>query len=316
MYSYVLRRIAYMVPTLIGLTLAIFILLRMVPGDVVGQMIDLQGQSSPQQVEELRRFFGLDQPWYQQYLTWIAGVATGNLGNSWRLGGTVAGHLADSMAVTLELALLATLFSALIGIPMGVWAAVRQNQFADGLLRVVSLGGLSVPVFWQGSMLILLFSLFLRWTPPMRWISPTEDLPGNLLLMALPVVTLGTASAAVIMRMTRNSLLEVLRQDYVRTARGKGVAEKAVLFRHGLKNALIPVITVTGLQMGYLLGGAVVVEEVFTLPGVGRLLLQGLTQRDYPLVQGSVLFVALLFMLINLITDVIYAFLDPRIRYS
>ena len=150
----------------------------------------------------------------------------------------------------------------------------------------------------------------------MRWISPMDDLASNLVLMALPVVTLGTASAAVVMRMTRNSLLEVLRQDYIRTARGKGVAERVVLFRHGLKNALIPIITVTGLQMGYLLGGAVVVEEVFTLPGIGRLLLQGLTQRDYPLVQGAVLFVAVLFMVINLLTDLLYALLDPRIRYS
>ncbi|MHB0868686.1 MAG: ABC transporter permease [Chloroflexota bacterium] len=316
MLSYVLRRLVYMLVTLFGLTVVVFCLLRMVPGDIVAQMVDLQGQTNSQQVEELRRFFGLDQPWYQQYLTWLGSVVTGNLGNSWRLGGTVVGLLTTGMSVTLELAVLATLFSALVGIPMGVWAAVRQNQFIDGLLRVLSLGGLSVPVFWQGSMLILLFSLYLSWTPPMRWISPAEDLPGNLLLMALPVITLGTSSAAVIMRMTRNSLLEVLRQDYVRTARGKGLAERAVLFGHGLKNALIPVITVTGLQMGYLLGGAVVVEEVFTLPGVGRLLLQGLTQRDYPLVQGSVLVVALLFMLINLLTDVLYALLDPRIRYS
>ncbi|MDA8219056.1 MAG: ABC transporter permease [Dehalococcoidales bacterium] len=316
MYAYILRRLAYTGVTLVGLSLVIFVLLRMVPGDVVSQMIDLQSQSNPRQVAELRRFFGLDQPWYVQYATWLAGVLTGDLGQSWRLGGPVLNHIVDGMSVTLELAFLATLFSAVVGIPLGVWAAVRQNRLEDNLLRVASLAGLSVPVFWQGSMLILLFSLYLRWSPPMRWISPLDDLGGNLTLMALPVVTLGTASAAVVVRMTRNAVLEVLRQDYVRTAHSKGLPGRAVLLRHALRNALIPVVTVTGLQMGYLLGGAVVVEEVFTLPGVGRLLLQGLVQRDYPLVQGAVVFVAVLFMLINLITDLIYAFLDPRIRYT
>lgn len=316
MYSYLLRRLAYTGVTIVGLTLIIFVLLRMVPGDVVSQMIDLQSQANPRQAEELRRFFGLDQPWYVQYLTWMAGVLTGNLGLSWRLGGPVLTHIVNGMSVTLELAFLATLFAAVVGIPLGVWAAVRQNRLEDSVLRLISLAGLSVPVFWQGSMLILLFSLYLRWTPPMRWISPAADLGGNLVLMALPVVTLGTASAAVVVRMTRNALLEVLRQDYIRTAQSKGLADRVVLLRHALRNALIPVVTVTGLQMGYLLGGAVVVEEVFTLPGVGRLLLQGLTQRDYPLVQGAVLFVAVLFMLINLVTDLVYALLDPRVRYS
>ncbi|MDA8218102.1 MAG: ABC transporter permease [Dehalococcoidales bacterium] len=316
MYAYVPRRLAYTGVTLVGLSLVIFVLLRMVPGDIVSQMVDLQAQADPRQLEELRRFFGLDQPWHVQYISWLAGVVTGNLGQSWRLGGPVLNHILDGMSVTLELAFLATLFAAVVGIPFGVWAAVRQNRLEDGVLRIASLAGLSVPVFWQGSMLILLFSLYLRWTPPMRWISPLDDLANNLVLMALPVVTLGTASAAVVVRMTRNALLEVLRQDYIRTAHSKGLAGRAVLLSHALRNALIPVITVTGLQMGYLLGGAVVVEEVFTLPGVGRMLLQGLTQRDYPLVQGAVLFVAILFMLINLVTDLVYALLDPRIRYS
>jgi len=316
LYAYILRRLTHTGVTVIGLTLVIFVLLRMVPSDVVSQMIDLQGQSNPRQAEELRRFFGLDQPWHVQYLTWLGGVLRGNLGDSWRLGGPVLTHIANGMSVTLELALLATAFATIVGIPSGVWAAVRQNRMEDGVLRLLSLAGLSVPVFWQGSMLILLLSIYLRWTPPMRWISPAADLGGNLVLMALPVITLGTASAAVVVRMTRNAVLEVLRQDYIRTAQSKGLSRRVVFLRHALKNALIPVITVTGLQMGYLLGGMVVVEEVFTLPGVGRLLLQGLVQRDYPLVQGAVLFVAVIFMLINLITDLVYAVLDPRIRYA
>lgn len=316
MHRYALQRLLYMLMALVGVMLAVFALIRLVPGDVVGQMIDLQARSSPERVEELRRFFGLDRPWHEQYLSWVAGVLRGDLGQSWRLGGSVADHLMGRLGVTLELTLLATLFSIVVGIPLGVWAAVRQDRFVDGFLRVTSLAGLSVPVFWQGSMLILLFSVTLRWTPPMRWISPADSLGGNLALMALPVVTLGTASAAVVVRMTRNALLEVLRHDYIRTARGKGAAERRVLFVHALRNALIPVVTVIGLQMGYLLGGAVVVEEVFTLPGVGRLLLQALMQRDYPLVQGAVLAIAALFMLINLVTDLIYGLLDPRIRYA
>ena len=316
MYGYALRRLAYSGVTLVGLSLVIFLLLRMVPGDVVSQMIDLQSEADPRQAEELRRFFGLDQPWHAQYANWLAGVVTGNLGQSWRLGGSVLSHILNGMSVTLELALLATLFSVVVGIPCGVWAAVRQNRLEDDALRLASLAGLSVPVFWQGSMLILLFSLWLHWSPPMRWISPLDDLGGNLTLMALPAVTLGTASAAVVVRMTRNAVLEVLRQDYIRTAFAKGLAGRVVLTRHALKNALIPIITVAGLQLGYLLGGAVVVEEVFTLPGVGRLLLQGLTQRDYPVVQGSILFVAVLFMLINFLVDLAYAVVDPRIRYS
>lgn len=316
MYRYALRRIGYMLLALLGATAAVFFLLRMVPGDVVAQMVDLQSQSDPGQAEELRRFFGLDQPWYWQFLTWLRSVLGGDLGHSWRLGETVATLLLGHLGRTLELALLAAVFSGLVGIPVGIWSAVRRDRLADGIIRLVSLAGLSVPVFWQGSMLILIFSLYLRWTPPLHWVSPTEDLLGHISLIALPVVTLGTASAAVVVRMTRNSLLDVLHQDYVRTARAKGAAEKVVLFRHALKNALIPVITVIGLQMGYLFGGVVVVEEVFALPGVGRLLLQGLTQRDYPLVQGAVLCIAILFMLVNLLTDLAYGSLDPRIRYT
>lgn len=315
MLSYIVRRLVYMIFTLFGVSTVVFFLLRLVPGDVVSQMVDLQGQSNPQRVVELRHFFGLDRPWYIQYLRWLGHIATGNLGDSWRVGGSVTSHLFAQLGVTMELTALATLLSLVVGIPMGIWAATRQNGVIDQLLRVVSLAGLSVPVFWTGSMLILICSLALRWTPSTRWISPSADLFGNAKLMLLPALTLGVANAAVIVRMTRNSVLEVLFQDYVRTARSKGLGERAVVVRHALKNALIPVVTVAGLQMGFLLGGAIVMEEVFALPGLGRLLLQGLTQRDYPMVQGAVLIFALLFMLINLITDLIYGFLDPRVHY-
>lgn len=316
MLSYVLRRVVYMALTLVGVTTGVFILIRLVPGDVVSQMVDLQSQSDPGRTAELRRFFGLDRPWYEQYLSWISNVVVGDLGDSWRLGGSVMSHLLPSIAVTLELTLLATLFSILVGIPLGVWSAIRQNRPTDAVLRIISLAGLSVPVFWTGSMLILLSSTQLRWTPPAGWTSPIDDPAANAQQMLLPVVTLGAASAAVIVRMMRNALLDVFRQDYVRTARSKGLREQAVLLRHALKNALIPVVTVSSVQMGILMGGAVVVEEVFALPGVGRLLLQALTQRDYPLVQGGVLVIAFLFMVINLVTDLLYAVLDPRIHYA
>jgi len=191
---------------------------------------------------------------------------------------------------------------------------LRQNSPADSLTRIAALFGLSIPVFWQGTMLILIFSLAFRWAPPIEWVGPVKNLRANLEMMLMPGVCLGTASAAVIMRMTRSCMLDVLRQEYIRTARAKGLTERSVIVIHGLKNALIPVVTVTGLQMGYLLGGAVVVEEVFGLPGLGRLVLWAILQRDYPTVQGTILFIALMFMLVNLLVDLLYAYLDPRIR--
>jgi peptide/nickel transport system permease protein len=203
-----------------------------------------------------------------------------------------------------------------VGVPLGMLSARRENTGLDHLVRLVSLFSLSVPVFWQASMLILAVSLWLNWAPAVDFVSLTRDPLRNLAIIALPGLALGTAVAAVFMRMTRSSVLEVMRQDYVRTARAKGVAEPGVLWRHALKNSLIPLITVAGVQMGYLLGGAVITEEVFTLPGVGRLLLGAVFQRDYPLVQGTILFISALFMVSNLLVDLIYAYVDPRIRYG
>lgn len=316
MIKYLIRRLVYLVLTAFGLTLLVFLLMQLVPGSVISQMIDLQGQINSQQVEELREFFGLDRPWYIQYGRWMIRALQGDLGISWRTGIPVTKLLFESLMVTFELALLATLFSILIGIPMGVIAAIYHKRWPDLTLRTSSLLGLSVPVFWQGTMLILLFSIYLRWTPPMRWISPTDNLAQNLKLLALPAITLGTANAASLVRITRTSLLEVRNREYILVARSKGLSEWAVLNAHTLRNALIPVVTVIGLQMGYLFGGAVVVEEVFALPGIGRLLLQGITQRDFPIVQGAALILALLFMLTNLVVDIVYSLIDPRIRYT
>jgi peptide/nickel transport system permease protein len=218
--------------------------------------------------------------------------------------------------VTAELTLGAMLVAGAIGVPLGILSARRENTALDHVVRLTSLFGLSIPVFWQATMLILAVSLWLHWAPSVDFVSPLRDPLRNLAIIALPSLALGTAASAVFMRLTRSSLLEVMRQDYVRTARAKGLAEGAVVWGHALKNGLIPLITVAGVQVGYLLGGAVVTEEVFTLPGIGRLLLWGVFQRDYPVVQGTILFISALFMLSNLVVDLVYAYVDPRIRYG
>jgi peptide/nickel transport system permease protein len=218
--------------------------------------------------------------------------------------------------VTAELTVGAMVVALVFGIPLGILSARRENTYLDHVARVVSLFSLSIPVFWQATMLILAVSLWLHWAPAVAFVSPWTNLRANLAIMALPSLALGTAVAAVFMRMTRSSLLEVMREHYVRTARAKGVSERTVVWVHAMRNSLIPLITVVGVQVGYLLGGAIVTEEVFTLPGVGRLILWAVFQRDYPLVQGTILFVSALFMLVNLAVDLVYAVIDPRIRYG
>jgi peptide/nickel transport system permease protein len=218
--------------------------------------------------------------------------------------------------VTIELTTLAVGFALLIGLPAGIISATRRDQAIDNVTRVGTLLGLSVPVFWQGTMLILFFSIYLRWMPPVVWVDFFTDARRNLTIMALPALCLGTASAANIARTTRSCMLDVLRSEYVRTAAAKGLTHRLVILKHALTNALIPIVTVAGLQMGILLGGTVVVEEVFTLPGIGRLVLWSIYQRDYPLTQSTILFIAVMFMTINLAVDVLYGYLDPRIRYG
>jgi peptide/nickel transport system permease protein len=316
MRRYVLVRTLSILPTLVGVSVAVFLLIRLIPGTIVEQMIGTEGTYSPETSRALRAFFGLDQPIHVQYLRWVGQIVRGHLGTSWRTGLPVFEMIWSRLGVTAELTGGAMLVALAVGVPLGILSARRENSPVDHLVRVVSLFSLSIPVFWQATMLILAVSLWLDWAPSVVFVSPLVDLRANLAIVALPSLALGTAVAAVFMRMTRASLLEVMRQDYVRTARAKGLAERAVVWGHALKNGLIPLITVVGLQVGYLLGGVVVTEEVFTLPGVGRLLLWAVFQRDYPLVQGTILFVALLFMLSNLVVDLVYAWVDPRIRYG
>jgi peptide/nickel transport system permease protein len=316
MWHYLAVRLWSMALTLLGLTVLVFLMLRLIPGTVVEQMIGADAVVSPAMVAELRRFFGLDQPWYVQYGRWLGQIAQGDLGTSWRTGKPVLHLIGERLPVTLELTAFAVAFALAIGIAAGIVSATRRDRAVDNVTRVGTLLGLSVPVFWQGTMLILFFSLYLRWMPPVVWVDFWSDPRRNLTIMLLPAVCLGTAAAANIARTTRACMLDVLRSDYVRTAAAKGLAERAVVLKHALKNALIPIVTVSGLQVGFLLGGTVVVEEVFTLPGVGRLVLWSIYQRDYPLTQSTILFIALLFMTVNLLVDLLYGYLEPRIRYA
>ena len=316
MGRYLVVRLYSMALTLAGLTILIFLMLRLIPGTVVEQMIGADAIVSPAMVAELKRFFGLDRPWWVQYGSWLAGLLRGDLGTSWRTGKPVIQLIFERLPVTLELTGLAVAFSLVLGIAAGIISAIRRDEAVDNVTRIATLLGLSIPVFWQGTMLILFFSLYLRWMPPVVWVDFFTDPRRNLTIMLLPAICLGTASAANIARTTRACMLDVLRSEYIRTAAAKGLAHRALVLKHALKNALIPVVTVAGLQMGILLGGTVVVEEVFTLPGIGRLVLWSIYQRDYPLTQSTILFIALMFMTINLIVDLLYGYLDPRIRYS
>jgi peptide/nickel transport system permease protein len=316
MSRYVAVRLYSMALTLAGLTVLVFLMLRLVPGTVVEQMIGADAVVSQAMVDQLKAFFGLDKPWYVQYFAWVGRLAHGDLGTSWRTGKPVILLILERLPVTLELTTLSVAFALLIGMPAGILSAIRRDRAIDQVTRVGALLGLSVPVFWQGTMLILFFSLYLRWMPPVVWVDLVTDPRRNLTIMLLPVVCLGTASAANIARTTRACMLDVLRSEYVRTAAAKGLAGRVVILKHALKNALIPVVTVVGLQAGILLGGTVVVEEVFTLPGVGRLVLWSIYQRDYPVTQSTILFIAVLFMVINLAVDLLYRYLDPRIRYA
>jgi peptide/nickel transport system permease protein len=313
---YVAVRLYSMALTLLGLTLLVFLMLRLIPGTVVEQLIGADAVVSPAMVAELKRFFGLDQPWWLQYGRWLVSLIHGDLGTSWRTGKPVVALILERLPVTIELTTLAVAGALALGIPAGIVSAARRDQTVDNVTRVGALLGLSVPVFWQGTMLILFFSIYLRWMPPVVWVDFLSDPRRNLTIMVLPAVCLGTASAANIARITRACMLDVLRSEYIRTASAKGLTRRLVVLKHALKNALIPIVTVAGLQIGILLGGTVVVEEVFTLPGVGRLVLWSIYQRDYPLTQSTILFIAVMFMTINLGVDLLYACLDPRIRYS
>ncbi|MCC6792348.1 MAG: ABC transporter permease [Thermomicrobiales bacterium] len=301
---------------MVGVAVLVFLLIRLIPGSVVDQILGAQFNRTEGQVEALRRYFGLDQPLYRQFWTWISAIAQGDLGTSWRTGVPVRELIASRLPVTLELAGLGLLIAMLLGIPGGLLAAVRRGGWADSVVRGFALIGLSVPEFWLGTLFVMLCSRWLDWTPSARYIPFRDDPIENLLAMSVPAFTLGLVLAANIARMTRAAMLDVLKRDYMRTARAKGLGEQQVMVGHAFRSVLIPVVTIVGLQAGYLIGGAVVIEQVFTLPGMGRLVVGAIEQRDYPLVQGVILVSALGFVLINLFVDWLYVVLDPRARHG
>jgi peptide/nickel transport system permease protein len=311
--TYVARRVLAIVPVVFGISVLVFLLVHLIPGDVA--QILLGTQATDQQIETLRRTFGLDRPLPIQYLDWLSHVLRGDFGVSFRTNRPVLPDLVSRFGVTLQLTLVSMLVALLVAIPLGVASAANRGRGSDAVARVLALLGLSIPNFWLGTLLIPFVSLVLHWLPPVGFVSLLDNPWQAIQTLILPSVALGTAVAAFIMRLVRSSLLEVLRQDYVRTARAKGLRDRTVLYRHALKNAFIPVLTVIGVQVGYLLGGAVIIESIFSLPGMGRFLLDSISNRDYSIVQGGVLFIALIFSLVNLSVDLLYGWLDPRIRY-
>jgi peptide/nickel transport system permease protein len=313
MGRYVAQRLVSVMPVLFGISVAVFLMVRLIPGDVVQLLLGTE--ASVQQIETLRRVLGLDRPLPIQFADWFGQIVRGDFGTSLRTGRPVLPDIFARLGVTLQLTVASMLVALLVAVPLGVASAANRGRAVDAVSRVLALIGLSVPGFWLATIMILFFSVQLRWLPPIGFISPLDNPALGLQTLLLPSIALGTALAAFVTRMIRSSLLEVLNQDYIRTARAKGLHERSVLYGHALKNAFIPVLTVIGIQVGHLLGGAVIIEEIFSFPGMGRFLLNGIYQRDYPVVQGTVLFVALVFSLINVLVDVLYAWFDPRIRY-
>jgi peptide/nickel transport system permease protein len=314
--KYLAKRLLLTIPTLLGVTLLVFTLVRLIPGDLTDLLIGPELYGGAEYRAELRAKYGLDQPIYVQYARWLGEVFQGNLGSSLRNNEPIAKTLMIRFPLTLELAVLSVALSAIVAIPLGVLAAVRRNSKLDLVSRILAMVGLSVPNFWLAAMLLLVTSVVFRWQPNLRLVPFWEDPLTNLSQLWMPTVALSLALMAIVMRMTRSAMLEVLRQDYMQTARAKGLQPRVIMVRHALKNAFIPVLTVLGIQLGALLGGTVVIEVVFGLPGLGRLLLDSITARDYPVIQGTVLFIAVVFVLINLLVDLLYAYVDPRIRYS
>ena len=314
MHVYLARRLLLVIPTLFGVSIIVFLLVRMLPGDAVTML--LQEYNYGKDAEELRAKLGLDRPVYVQYFEWIGGVLQGDLGTSLRNNTPVSEELLGRMPVTAELGVLAMLVGLLVAIPVGVIAAVRQDSWSDYVGRSVAIGLLAIPAFWLGTLVITLPSVWWGWTPPLRYTRLFDDPMKNLGHVLIPAVILGLGLSGSLMRLTRAQMLEVLRQDFVRTASAKGLAERAVVVRHALKNAFIPVLTLLGLQVSILVGGTVVLESVFVLPGMGRYLLEAVQYRDYPVIQGLNLIFATVIVLANLIVDLLYGWLDPRVRYQ
>ena len=315
MRRYIVGRLLLMIPTLIGVAILTFVIMRAVPGDIVA--LRYAGSSVPQEViDQERHILGLDKPMWAQFVDWMTSISHLDLGQSLWTGHSVVEEVQVRMPLSIELAILATLFAVALAIPLGVVAAVKQDSWVDYAIRVFSIGGLAMPSFWIGIMMVLITLTLWGWAPPVVFTPLFDDPVANLAGLILPAVAVGYRYSAVSMRMTRSTVLEVLREDYVRTARAKGLRETLVVVRHALRNALLPVVTVVSLEFAFLIGGLVVTEQVFNLNGIGKLLVDAVAHRDYPLIQALVLLLASVFVLVNFVVDLVYVVLDPRIRYS
>jgi peptide/nickel transport system permease protein len=313
---YLFRRLLWMGAALVGVSVLIFILVRLIPGNIIDIIAGTEGQLSRAQRLEILRSFGLDRPWPVQYALWAWSMLHGNFGWSFRTSQPVAGLLVSRLPTTVELAALTVASVTLVGLPLGILASITRSPRLKIVVQIVGLLGLSVPSFWIAIVLIIVASFAFHWLPALIFVPPWQDPWVNLQQMFLPILSLALGLAAVVVRMTRSSMLEVLGEEYVKVARAKGLGNQVVLLRHALRNALIPIITVLGLQMGFLLGGVVITEQIFGLPGLGWTLLNGVYQRDYPVVQGAVMLFAVTFVVTNLLVDLVYTYLDPRIRYE
>ncbi len=317
MRRYILNRLLLMIPTLIGVAALVFLLLRVLPGDIVELKYAGSGTFAPRQaIEREKAQLGLDKPLWRQFATWMVGIARLDFGTSMWTGRPITHEIAIRLELSLELALMATLVAVLISVPLGTLAALRQDTWVDYAVRIFSIAGLAIPSFWLGILIILVFIIYFHWLPPLTFTSFWVDPRANLTQLIWPALAVGYRYSAMATRMTRSAVLEVLREDYIRTARAKGLREKVVLTRHALKNALLPVITVLGLEFAFLVGGLVVTEQVFNLNGIGKLFVEAISQRDYTMVQSLVLLTSFVFIFVNFVVDLVNAWLDPRIRYQ
>ena len=314
MLKYIAGRLVLLVPVLLGISIVTFALIRLAPGDAVLIALGADSRASPEQVAAIRRAYGLDQPVPVQYARWLGRVVQGDLGKSIRTGRTIRQELALRLPVTIELTILAAILGTIPALVFGTLAAIRRNSGLDYAATVSTLVGISVPNFLLATLLVLVFSLWLRWLPPLGYVEIARNPAQNLRNMVLPALSLGLPLTAILMRMTRSSVLEALGQEHVRVARAKGLRERRVILRHVLPNAAIPIITVAGIQIARLLGGTVIVETIFGLPGIGRYIFEAIGTRDYPVVQGVTLVIAVLFVLVSLVVDILYAVVDPRLR--
>lgn len=318
MGSYFFRRVLALIPTLIVASIIVFAVVRLIPGDVLDLMLSENDYASTghDTRADLEQALGLDKPIYLQYLSWAGNALTGDLGNSLWRNTPVTQEIGDRMPVTIELGVLSLVIALMIAVPIGIYSAVRQETLGDHVGRTFSIIALAIPNFWLGTMVVILPAMWWGWSPPNDIVPFFQNPIENLKVMLLPSVVLGTSLSAVIMRMTRTMMLEVLRQDYIRTAWAKGLPERTVVLRHAVKNALIPVITLVGILVPILFGGTVIIEQIFRLPGLGELLLQSVSTRDYPIITGIFLITGVVVMLVNLLVDMCYGLLDPKVRYD